>query len=223
VLSGQAASTSGEINRDLYLPYADADMAELVYPVAIHESWNVEGGCCGWAGSNNVDDIAFLKALAPRIDPGHIRPLYLVGYSNGGRLAYDFACDDPGLFDAIAVAKADPMPGCVVTKPQSIIQIDSLTDPYVPYKPGDKGQESPPATVQIARLKAADRCTSSTDVLKQGTMTETTWTKCADGARLSFAVWSTGGHDFPEPPTDYPTAAAVTWSFFTKTALEPLP
>jgi polyhydroxybutyrate depolymerase len=222
VLSGVAASTSQEINRDDFLPYADADKAELVYPVSIQESWNA-GGCCGYSGSHNVDDLAFMEALVPKIDPGHVRPLYLVGYSNGGRLAYDVACHDPGLYDAIAVAKADPMPGCVVSKAQNFIQLDSLDDPWVPYLPGQTGKESPAATVQIANLETAFDCGSTSDVLKQGNMTETTWTKCADNARLAFAVWTTGGHNFPEPPKDYPTGAAVIYAFFTRTAIAPVP
>jgi polyhydroxybutyrate depolymerase len=222
VLSGLAASTSEEINRDNILPYAIADKAELVYPVTIHESWNV-GGCCGWSGSHDVNDVAFLEALMPKIDPGHVRPLDLVGYSNGGRMAYDLACTDPGLFNAIAIAKADPMPGCNVTKPQSMILIASMDDPWVPYLPTDKGKESPAATVQIARLETAFDCGSTSDVLKTGNMTQTTWTKCADGARLSFAVWPTGGHGLPGPPGQSPTASTVMYSFFTQTKLAPLP
>ena len=52
----------------------------------------------------------------PKIDPGHTRPVYVVGYSNGGRLAYRLACTDPTLFDGMVALKADPMPGCVVTQ-----------------------------------------------------------------------------------------------------------
>jgi polyhydroxybutyrate depolymerase len=222
VLSGVAASTSEEINRDDLLPYAKADEAELVYPVSIQESWNV-GGCCGYAGDHDVDDLAFMKALVPQIDPHHNRPLYLVGYSNGGRLAYDVACHDPGLYEAMAIVKADPMPGCDVTKPMTIIQLDSLDDPWVPYLPGAVGKESPAATVQIGRLEQADGCGSTTNVLKQGNMTDTTWTNCANGVRLAFAVWTTGAHNFPEPPKDFPTGSAVIYSFFTRTALAPVP
>ncbi len=119
VLSGLAASTSLEINRDNLLPYAETDKAELVYPVSVRESWNA-GGCCGAAGSLKVDDVAFLEQLVPRVDPGHSRPIFIVGYSNGGRLAYDLECTDPGLLDGMAIMKADPMPGCVVSKPQNI-------------------------------------------------------------------------------------------------------
>jgi polyhydroxybutyrate depolymerase len=222
VLSGVAASTSTEIDRDDLLPYAQADEVELVYPVSIQESWNV-GGCCGYAGDNNVGDLAFMKALVPQIDPHHVRPLYLVGYSNGGRLAYDVACHDPGLYDGMAIVKADPMPGCDVTKPMTIIQLDSLDDPWVPYLPGAVGKESPAATVQIGRLETADQCGPSTNVLKQGNMTDTAWANCAHGVRLSFAVWTTGAHNFPEPPKDYPTGSAVIYSFFTRTALAPVP
>lgn len=223
VLSGKAASTSQEINRDEFLPYADADEAELVYPNAIHESWNAGDQCCGWAGLHNTDDIDFIKALIPQIDPGHVRPVYVVGYSNGGKLAYALACRDPGLFDAIAIAKADPEPGCPVTTPQSIIDIASSNDTFVPYLPSDKGLESPAATVQIANLEQSDQCGPGSSVMKSGDLTDTTWPKCGNGARLSFAVYSTGGHNFPEQTAGQPAAAALIYSFFMKTALQPLP
>jgi polyhydroxybutyrate depolymerase len=84
VLSGAAVTTGVEITRDRMVPYADADKAEIVYPVAIRESWNAIG-CCDGAAKENVNDVGFLKALVPRIDPGHARPIYVVGYSVGGR------------------------------------------------------------------------------------------------------------------------------------------
>src|ERR1700722_19637208 len=70
VLSGMAATTSYEINRDHLLPYVDADKTELVYPVAIRDSWNAIG-CCGAAAQLKVNDLAFLEALVPKLDPGH--------------------------------------------------------------------------------------------------------------------------------------------------------
>ncbi|HEX6537933.1 MAG TPA: hypothetical protein VF155_01975 [Candidatus Dormibacteraeota bacterium] len=33
------------------------------------------------------------------VDPGHGTPIYLIGYSNGGRLAYTLACAAPTLVD----------------------------------------------------------------------------------------------------------------------------
>ena len=84
-------------------------------------SWNA-GGCCGQAAQHDVDDVAFIKSLVAAVDPGHrtimtlVDDLRTVGYSNGGRLAYKLACSAPGLFDGTAVVKADPDPGCVVSR-----------------------------------------------------------------------------------------------------------
>ena len=148
----------------------------------IDESWNAIG-CCDGAAKANVNDVGFIEALVAKIDPGHARPIYVVGYSNGGRLAYRMACTDPTLFDGLAAVKADPMPGCVVTKPENVIVFSSLNDKYVPYKPGEKGYETPPATVQIARLESDLKC-SDKKVVTLGQMTVTTWS-CADGKSSS--------------------------------------
>lgn len=222
VLSGINASVAGEVARDGFVPYANAGMAELVYPSGYRESWNA-GGCCGKAAAANVDDVAFLKALVARVDPGHEHPVYVVGYSNGGRLAYRIACGVPGLFDATAVVKAMPMPGCVVTRPLKILQIASLDDTAVPYQPGDHGKESPSATVEVARLRGTDGCAGNGVVSRHGAMTMTTWTACASGDRVGFAVWDAGGHGFPKPAGNTPGAAAIIWSFFTNAALAPVP
>jgi len=222
VLSGIAASTDDEVARDRLVPYVNAGRAELIYPTGYELSWNA-GGCCGKAAETNVDDVAFLKALAARVDPGHEHPLYLVGYSNGGRLAYRMACNAPGVFDATAVVKAMPMPDCVVTQPLTILQIASLDDTAVPFGPGDTGKESPPATVEVARLRAVDVCRAPSVVAAHGTMTMTTWSNCGSGARVGLAVWDVGGHNFPPPKGNTPGANSIIWSFFTNTALAPLP
>ncbi len=222
VLSGLAASPSQEINRDHLLPYVDADKAELIYPIAIRESWNV-GECCGAAAQLKVDDVSFLEKLVPAVDPGHTRPIYFVGYSNGGRMVYDLECTDPGLFDAMAIMKADPMPGCEVSNPQNVLVVSALDDPAVPFKTGEKGKETPPATVQIARLRQNLGCLTTSTAAKHGNMALTSWSSCTDGKRLAWAVYTIGGHNFPPPTATTPSGAQVIWSFFTKTALAPLP
>jgi polyhydroxybutyrate depolymerase len=221
VLSGAAVTTSVEITRDRMAPYADAGQAEIVYPVAVKESWNAIG-CCDGAARANVNDVGFIKALVPRIDPGRERPVYIVGYSVGGRLAYRLACTDPALFDGMAAVKADPMPGCVVTKPMNVIVLSALDDKYVPYKPGEKGKETPPATVQIGRLHKDMGCGRTPTVVKHGPVTYRSWS-CADEKRLAWAVWPTGGHNFPPPAAHSPGADQLIWSFVSNTPLAPVP
>ena len=220
VLSGAAATTSTEITRDRMVPYVDADKAEVVYPVAIKESWNAIG-CCDAAAKENVNDVGFIKALVPRIDPGYERPIYLVGYSVGGRLAYRLACTDPTLFDGMAAVKADPMPGCVVTRPMNVIVFSSMDDKYVPYKPGEKGKETPPATVQIARLRKDMGCSATPTVTKPKGLTLSKWS-CADGKTLEWALYPIGGHDFPTPH-DGTSANELIYAFVSKTPLAPVP
>jgi polyhydroxybutyrate depolymerase len=222
VLSGIAASNSTEITRDRLLPYVVADKTELVYPVAVRQSWNAIG-CCGAAAQLKVNDVAFLKALVPQVDPGHQRPIYFVGYSNGGRMVYRLGCTDPGLFNGMAIVKADPMPGCVETKPQNVLVLSAVDDPWVPYKPGEKGKETPPATVQIARLHKELGCPAKSADAKHGDMTVTSWSSCTDGKRLAWGVYSIGGHNFPPPTAHSPSGSQIIWSFITKTALAPLP
>jgi polyhydroxybutyrate depolymerase len=221
MLQGAAATTSMEITRDKMVPYADADEAEIVYPVAIKESWNAIG-CCDAAAARKINDVGFIEALVPRLDPGHTRPIYVAGYSNGARLAYRLACTDPGLFDGMAAVVGDPMPGCVVTKPDNVLVFASMDDKYVPFKPGEKGLETPAATVQIARLQADLKCPGKPTAVKHGAMTLSTWS-CADGKTLQWAVYPTGGHGFPWPKDGTAGANQLIYSFITKTPLAPVP
>jgi polyhydroxybutyrate depolymerase len=222
VLAGIAATTSQEITRDRLVPYVNADKLELVYPVAYKESWNAIG-CCGGAAKANVNDVAFLEALVSKVDPGHTRPIYFVGYSNGGRMAYRLECTDPTLFNGMVAVKADPMPGCVVTKPQNVLVFAALNDPWVPYKPGEKGKETPPATVQIARLESAEKCPSKATTVKHGGMTLYSWSCEGGKTTLQWALYASGGHDFPAPSGSTPGANQLIWSFISKTALAPVP
>ena len=174
VLSGIYSTVPGEISRDDLLAYATANEAELVYPVAFDESWNAIT-CCGEAATKNVNDLAFLKALVAKVDPGHARSVYVVGYSNGARMAYRVACDDPALFDGYAMVKGGPTPGCNMRKPVTILQLASMNDPEIPYKPGDKGIEPLAMTTLVADLRTAAKCPAKSAVTHSGSMTLTTW------------------------------------------------
>jgi polyhydroxybutyrate depolymerase len=224
MLSGIYSTVADEVGRDYLVPYANYDMAEIVYPVAYDTSWNAIG-CCGVAAAKNVDDLAFLKALEAKVDPGHARQIYLVGYSNGARMAYRVACDEPALFDGYASVKGGPTPGCIMRKPVSMIQLAAVNDPEVPYKPAPNGKPSSqtPMTTLVSDLRTVDKCTGASTGAHSGNMTLTTWTACAGGTRVGFALWSSGVHSFPRPPVSVPAASQVIWSFFMKSPIAPLP
>ena len=225
VLSGIGSTVHDEVGRDDLVPYVTYGGAELVYPVAYGESWNAIG-CCGAAAAKKVNDLAFLKALVAKLDPGRARKVYIVGYSNGARMAYRVACDDPALFDGYAMVKGGPTAGCVIRKPVTVVQLASMNDPEVPYKPGDKGTSGMPelpVTTVVSKLHTADKCPAARTMAHSGTMTLTTWQPCGDGTSLGFAVWTGGVHSFPRPPGSYPAASQVIMAFFAKAAIAPLP
>jgi polyhydroxybutyrate depolymerase len=222
VLSGIGSTVAQEASRDDLLAYTTANEAELVYPVGIGKSWNAVT-CCGEASTLNVDDAAFLKALVAKVNPGDARKVYVVGYSNGARMAYRIACDDPALFDGYAMVKGGPTPGCNLRKPVTLLQLASVNDPEIPYKPGDKGIEPLSMTTLVTDVRAAEKCPAKNTVAHSGSMTLTTWSACGNGARVGFAVWKGGVHSFPRPPASVPAASQVIWAFFMKTPLAPLP
>ncbi len=221
-LSGLGATVGLEAARDDLVPYASAGEAEVVYPVAEHESWNALG-CCAYAGSHNIDDLGFLRALVARLDPRHARRIYLVGYSNGGRLAYRVACTTPGLFNAYAMVKGVPLSDCVVKKPVSIVQLAATDDPEVPYAHGGQSKDEIPVLPEMKRLHAIDKCSARKAVKHARQLTYAAWSGCAHGTRLALATWKVGGHSFPRPPVSVPAGAQVIWAFFERSSIRALP
>ncbi len=215
VLAGHYEAPALEAARDGLLPLAAAGRAELVYPLGVGLSWNA-GGCCGPAAAQHVDDVGFIEALVARVDPGGARPVDLVGYSNGGRLAYRMACEDPRLFAAYAVIAAVPVTPCAAPRPVSLVQVAGTADTVVPYARGDPGIESPPVTVQVARVRALDRCPHPAAVLQVGTLTQQAWSGCRDGTRLTFATYHGQSHLWPAGDATTPGAAVVIWDFLAR-------
>ena len=81
--------------------------ATVVLPTGLgeRESWNA-GGCCGSAARSDIDDVGFLARAITRLRAEGAAQVFLVGYSNGGMLAYRVACERPDLVDGIAVINA---------------------------------------------------------------------------------------------------------------------
>jgi poly(3-hydroxybutyrate) depolymerase/peptidoglycan/LPS O-acetylase OafA/YrhL len=225
MLSGLNSTQSQEIGRDELTPYAAAGDAEVVYPLAYRESWNAIG-CCSWASQAAVDDTGFIEQLGQTLDPGHTHPIYLVGYSNGARLAYTIACTDPLEFDGIAAVKGDPEKGCNVIVPQKLLEVSSTDDTDTPFYTGEKGhfRESPSAEAENTLLRNEDACPAKSEKGGQGNMTLTTWSDCLYGSSVSFAVYTAGVHSYPRPPVSYPAASQVIWAWINNTTtVQPQP
>lgn len=119
-------------------PYASARHIVVVYPRGEGYSYNA-GRCCGIAASRKVDDsAALIRMLAVESDlyPQNRSRLYLTGFSNGGMMAYRFACEHPELVAAIGVVAAAYVarPDCMPSRPVPAMHIHGLLDRTVPYR-----------------------------------------------------------------------------------------
>jgi polyhydroxybutyrate depolymerase len=184
-LHGCCATPWAELARSGFLP-ATGGAAILVYPAGYDEHWNA-GACCG---STTVDDVAFVTAVIERVSPR--RPVYLVGYSNGGRMAYRLACERPALLAAVAVFGAVSAFPCPHPPPMPILIAAGTDDPEltvpaagIPHVVG--GFVEPSVAGQAAIYAAANR----------------PW-------RLSvlLRLYPGAGHEWP------PDLAGVIWRFF---------
>jgi polyhydroxybutyrate depolymerase len=196
--------------------------AILVYPAGYENSWNA-GACCAGAHDANVDDVAFLtdvvhRVLASQPDADRKR-VFLIGFSNGGKMAFRLSCADPGLFDGVAVVGAVPVADCPKPPAAPFAEVAIDHDPLLTLTP-----DQPPRPVngyvqasiegEIATLRGANGCQGDGRSEVQGTLTTTRWTSCRSGDSVELALYQGNAHIWPAGDAATPSAQQVIWSFF---------
>lgn len=110
----------------------------VLYPRGKDLSFNA-GRCCGGAVARDVDDDAFLLRMLEverGFYPENPHKLYLTGFSNGGMMAYRFACQHPGAVAAIGVVAAAYMarPVCMPHAAVPAMHIHGRLDRTLPWR-----------------------------------------------------------------------------------------
>ena len=114
VLGGVSASPTQEAERDELLPVVQsaARRSWSTRPATANRGTSGSASCCSLAALVGVDDVA-IRAGGHRRRCGStmlgVDQSYLVGFSNGGKLAYQVLCKYPGLFSAAAIVAATPL------------------------------------------------------------------------------------------------------------------
>jgi polyhydroxybutyrate depolymerase len=218
--------------------------AIVVLPVGYGRSWNA-GGCCAAARAAHVDDVTFLTRVVERViedspDADH-GAVYLVGFSNGGRMAYRVACHAPGLFTAVAAVEAVSVDTCRrLAAPVPLLVVASTADPLLRITPAApqrwmEGYRQPSVTGVVQAWRALDGCSGAPTVTTAGTLTRSRWTGCG-GAEIGLDLYAGGGHQWPAGTAPQagsraassqdsltPSAQAELWAFFRTTAKPPAP
>src|SRR2546421_43796 len=112
VLHGLGVTPDQEADRDGLIHLASAGDAELIYPAGVEQSWD-GGSCCGPAQTAGIDDVSFVATLLRQVQANSaLSGSYLLGYSNGGKVAFRVACADPSLLAGLISVHAVPGTAC---------------------------------------------------------------------------------------------------------------
>lgn len=180
--------------------------------------WNATDGCCNFDGSD-VDDTGWLQELVAEAgEITEISGVYVVGYSNGGFMAYRIACD--GLEGLVAIASlagssfGDPE-RCADASPVSVLQIHGTQDMQIPYGGTLEYEGGYPGAVELV-TRWADRAGCDFDsavalmnvdleMAIDGAETSIQRVRegCSEG--ITIELWTIkGGDHFPDFREDWP-------------------
>lgn len=173
--------------------------------------WNATDACCNF-DDEPIDDVAYLNAvlddMAARynVDAGRV---YLVGHSNGGFMAYRFACDRGARVAGIVVvagAMWQDVASCPAAAPVPVLHVHGEADGVIGYEGHDAVDDGidhyPSAKQSVADWAAIDGCgglveTDETLDLVVGPGRETTVARhagCPQGLGVELWTMRQGSH-----------------------------
>jgi len=182
---------------------SDVTGALVVYVDGVHGSWDA-GRCCGYAAEKGVDDVTALHELVDSLTtlaPVDRRRVLVAGFSNGGMLAYRFACQDArGIAGVIVVSGALVTPACSPAAPVSLVVVHGRLDRTLPE--GGQGAHNrlnvatPSVTASLRPFLRVDACRSSR---RAG---DTRWSvevrrRCRQGSGVTVFRDAQGLHRWP--------------------------
>lgn len=179
---------------------ADREGFVVAYPDGLDQSWNA-GACCGSAVAESVEDLGFLHELTARLvaeDRVDVHRVFAVGISNGGMLAYAWACARPGELAGIGVIAGARVVQCPAPDPLTVVAVHGTADEVVPLWGGSGvgPVRYPTLDESLAPFSAAMGCPSAPQVSSEGPATVSRW-RCQGGRTVVRDVIEGLGHAWP--------------------------
>lgn len=199
------------------------------------------GGCCAYAMQQQVDDVAFTRALLDdlmRVAPYDPDRVHATGLSNGGIMSHFLASE---LADRIASVASVGGPLMIEVprpvRPIGVLHIHGTADAFAPYT-GGYGQGAQGGTgvtnfrsvaATIGAWRTANACGSDStvaplaDAAADGMRSTRVVWRCAGGVEVQQITVTGGGHTWPGRPPLEPMlgpatldfdANEVIWTFF---------
>ena len=202
-----------------------------VFPSGWDGAWNA-GTCCVREAEPAMPDVEFLdQVLADLADRTPVDPtrVHLVGYSNGGMMAYRYACQRSAAVAGIGVVSgsmaaspdyADSGPHrCRPATPVSVVAVHGGEDRTVPYEggavAGSAGATVAPVRAGLDQAAVAAQCRTGT-TSRVGASSRLDYTRCAGGAAVRLVKLHGHGHGWTRDSRRYGYDTTVgIWSFLT--------
>jgi polyhydroxybutyrate depolymerase len=203
--------------------------AVYVYPAGYGRSWNA-GGCCAIAHAARVDDVAFLEQVLRQVlttqRDATAHRVYLLGFSNGGRMAYRMACQDPGVFAGVAAVEAVPVYDCDGLAPVPLVIVAQTGDPLLTVATDGRRKTmdhylEPTVGATVTDWRTMDACRAATEVRHEGEAVVTRYQGCLGAGRVEYDLYRGGRHSWPEGDHDTPSASEFIWSYLDHDVLPP--
>jgi polyhydroxybutyrate depolymerase len=133
-LHGSGGSPEGQLATSGLAPLADAQHFALVAPAAVDGRWNVP------PDPSKPDDVRFVSDMIDAVSGMFCvdkRQVYSTGFSGGGRMSSQLACDLSGRIGAIAAIGGIRFPGpCTSARPIPVLAFHGTGDEVNPYAGG---------------------------------------------------------------------------------------
>lgn len=195
-------------------------------------TWN-GGTCCGYAVTNNIDDVGFVRALIAEIEASYkidAKRVYATGLSNGGIMSYRLACEASDLIAAIGpVAGTQNFPSCQPAENVSVIHFHGTEDQHLPYN-GGIGPESLAGVPFVSVNDSVNfwlnfnQCPAAPQTDSFDDIQHDTYTNCINGTEVQLYTIIGGKHAWPgsdgpswpggDQPTQSISATKLIWEFF---------
>ena len=169
-------------------------------------TWNA-GDCCGFAQSNNVDDVGFINTILDDIESKFTidsSRVYATGHSNGAMMSYRLACDLSERIAAIAPnAGHSSYKDCNPARQVPVMHFHGTADSSALYdgghcggKLGDEGWDCSSVVDYLDTWAIQNQCSLSTiDVFQNGDATCQAYENCT--ADVTLCTIDGGGHTWP--------------------------
>jgi polyhydroxybutyrate depolymerase len=224
---------------------ADAHGFLVVYPDGLSASW-ADGRGATPSDTDGIDDIKFLSELIRKLARDYkidsLR-VFVTGYSNGGFMSQRVACELSSQVAAVGVVAATmgetTASHCHPERPVSVMLIQGLQDPLVPFQGGPMGpngsrgmilslQDAAKKWIGLDACDSKPEITTLQDKAADGTsIRREAFTGCKGGAEVVVYTVEGGGHTWPGGKPYLPEsiigktsgnmdASEALWEFFSK-------